>query len=325
MKSGLLLDGLGAAGRLADGPVFLAIGMFDGVHLGHQAVVSAAVNAARREGGVAAVLTFWPHPSRIFRPDDPVRQIQQPGQRARHLLALGVDAVITEPFTREFAQLEAEEFLPHLRRALPRLTTVYVGENWAFGRGRRGTVALLVQQARAAGVRVFSAPRVNFDGEPVSSTRIRGHLEAGEPDRANELLGYTYEAEGRVTAGRRLGRTLGFPTLNVPWSPDLRPRFGVYVVRIRGGGNEMRLPAVANYGVRPTVETGAEPQLEVHVIGACPFGEGDAVVVEWLAFLRAEQRFPSVEALGRQIAADREAAIAWFRQAGAQVPGDSER
>jgi riboflavin kinase/FMN adenylyltransferase len=312
VKPKISLGGLAQAGSLPAGPVFLAIGMFDGVHLGHRAVISAAVQSAQRGTGLSAVLTFWPHPSRLFRSDDPVRQIQGPEMRARHLFSLGVDVVITEPFTSDFAALEAEELVPTLRRALVGLQTIYVGENWRFGRGRRGDVNLLLEEGRKVGLSVFSAPRVNFDGVPISSTRIRKDLEAGEMSRANSMLGYSYASEGMVTPGKRLGRTLGFPTLNVPWNPELRPRYGVYLVRIRRLGTTHWQPAVANYGLRPTTETVTEPRLEVHVLGPCAEAEGDRVEVEWLEFVRPEQRFSSLDALKAQIAQDRARALRHF-------------
>ncbi|HVS52273.1 MAG TPA: riboflavin biosynthesis protein RibF [Opitutaceae bacterium] len=292
-------------------PLHLAIGMFDGVHLGHRAVIVPAVEAARREGGTAAVLTFWPHPSALFRPNDATPLIQDGPAKAHVLQALGVEAMITQPFTREFASVEAAEFLPWLKRRLPALAAVYVGENFKFGRGRKGDVAGLIAAAPAAGISVFSAPHVTVDGEPVSSTRVRGLLAAGEIEAANALLGYAYFAEGVVTAGKRLGRTIGFPTLNLAWSPGLRPKLGVYAVRV-AGENTAALPAVANYGLRPTVEQASEPRLEIHVLGACPLGEGDRITAEWLKFLRPEKKFPGVDELRAQIAADRAAAEKFF-------------
>lgn len=294
-------------------PLHLAIGMFDGVHLGHRAVIGAAVQAARRSGGTSAVLTFWPHPSALFRPEQATKLIQDPPTKAHVLATLGVDAIVTEPFTPELAKIPAEEFLPWLKQKLPTLAAVYVGENFRFGRGRSGDVAVLRAAARKLGVSVFSAPRVNVDGEPISSTRIRALLEAGEIEAANTLFGYSYFAEGLVTPGKRLGRSIGFATLNVPWTPPLRPRLGVYAVRVSGEKLAgAALPAVANYGLRPTVEQAVEPRLEVHVLGECPFNAGDRVVVEWLKFLRAEMKFAGVDALRAQIAQDRDAAQAWF-------------
>lgn len=311
MKFPAQIDGLERA-DLPPRPLHLAIGMFDGVHIGHRAVVEAAVHAARASGGLSGVLTFWPHPSTLFRPDHPTRLMQSAAIKARLLIALGVEVVITQSFTSELAALPAEDFLPWLQRRLPRLVAVYVGENFRFGQGRRGDVAMLVAQGRALGLRVFSAPRVSIDGEPISSTRIRELLSAGAIEAANARLGYPYVAEGVVTPGKRLGRTIGFPTLNLPWAPELRPRLGVYAVRVSGSRATESLPAVANYGVRPTVENTSEPRIEAHVLGPCPFGEGDAVTVEWLRFLRPERKFGGIEELRAQIARDREEAQSYF-------------
>lgn len=294
-------------------PLHLAIGMFDGVHLGHRAVIEAAVQSARRSGGVAAVLTFAPHPSTLFRPEQPTRMIMDQANKARVLHRLGVDVMITQPFNREFAQVAAEDFLPWLKQRAPQLAGIYVGENFRFGRGRQGDIALLVAEGRKHGVTVFSAPRVNFDGEPVSSTRIRALLEAGDVAAANTLFGYSYFAEGPVVPGKRLGHTIGFPTLNVAWAPDLRPKFGVYVVRVLGAKAVDALPGVANYGLRPTVEQAVEPLLEAHLLVDCPFVYGDHVTVKWLRFLRPEKRFSGVEELRAQIAKDRAEAAADFK------------
>ena len=304
---------LTAARDLPPRPLHLAIGMFDGVHLGHRAVVEAAVQSARASGAIAAVLTFWPHPSALFRPQSPTRLIQDAGAKARLLLTLGVDTVITQAFTPELAAVTAEDFLPWLQQRLPRLAAVYVGENFRFGAGRRGDVALLVARARQLGLHVFSAPRVSLDGEPISSTRIRTLLEAGEIEAANALLGRAYAAEGPVAPGKHLGRTIGFPTLNVAWAPELRPRLGVYAVRVTGAKSSVPLPAVANYGLRPTVEQATEPRLEAHVLGACPFTQGDTLKIEWLRFLRPELKFAGVAELTAQIARDRAAAAEFFR------------
>jgi len=301
-----------AATELPHGPLHLAIGMFDGVHLGHHAVIESAVLSARRSGGVAAVLTFWPHPSRLFRPESPVQLIMTPALKNRQLARLGVDAVITQQFDRAFASIEANDFLPSLKRALPNLTTIYVGENWRFGKGRHGDIHLLVQTARDLGINVVSAPRINQNEDPISSTRIRNYLVEGRLEEANALLGYAYFAEGVVAPGKQLGRKLGFPTLNVVWEPDLRPRFGVYTVRVSGPKTATSLPAVANYGLRPTVENATIPRLEIHLLAPCPFGAGNELLIEWLSFLRPEQRFDSVDSLRAQITVDRDAALTWF-------------
>jgi len=305
-------EGLDQA-KLPPRPLHLAIGMFDGVHLGHRAVIDLAVQSARRDGGIAAVLTFWPHPSALFRPEHPTRLMLDTGTKVRLLAAVGVEAVILQHFTQELAGIEAEEFLPFLMRYLPRLNTVYVGENWRFGHGRKGDIAMLVQEARKHGLMVMSSARINENGAPISSTRIRTCLEAGEIEAVNTLLGYTYFSEGPVQPGKSLGRKLGFPTLNLAWEPELRPRFGVYAVQVSGAKAAGVYTAVANYGLRPTVEQSTQPRLEVHLLGACPFGTGDTIKVEWLRFLRSEKKFDDIAQLRAQIAEDRAAAAAYFR------------
>ncbi len=301
-----------ASAHLPPGPVHLAIGMFDGVHQGHRAVIEPAVLAAGASRGTPAVLTFWPHPSTLFRPDNPTRLILPPGIKADLLSELGIRVVISEPFTRELAALPADDFLPWLKRQVPALAAVYVGENFRFGQRRAGDVALLERVGAAMGLAVVSAPRVSAGGELVSSTRIRAHLAAGEIEAANALLGYSYFSAGPAQTGKRLGRTIGFPTLNQHWSPDLRPALGVYGVRVRGTKAPTALAGVANYGLRPTVENATEPKLEIHVLGACPYDAGDELKVEWLKFLRPERKFASLEALRAQIAADRAAAERFF-------------
>jgi riboflavin kinase / FMN adenylyltransferase len=296
-------DGLDRV-ALPSRPLHVAIGMFDGVHLGHRAVIESAVQSARHSAGVSVVLTFAPHPSVLFRPDNPTRMILDlPTKRAK-VGSLGIDAIVVQPFTRDFAAISAEEFVPFIKRHLPRLAGIYVGENFRFGKGRRGDVAMLVSEGRRHGIMVFSAPRVNLDGEPISSTRIRESIQKGDMKGAAALLGYVYTADGIVVHGKHLGRTIGFPTLNLGWSPDLRPLYGVYAVRVSGAKSYGWLPAVANYGLRPTVEQSVEPRLEIHLLVACPYGAGDPVAVEWVRFLRPEKKFSGIDELRSQIARD---------------------
>ncbi len=294
-------------------PLHLAIGMFDGLHLGHQSVIAAAVHSARRSGGLVGVLTFWPHPSALFRPDNPTQLLMPAAMKRAVLSRLGVDFVIEQNFSREFARIEAVEFLPHLQRSLPLLAAVYVGENWRFGRGRQGDVALLIAEAHRAGLTVFSAPRLNHNGAAISSSRIRELLAAGAMAEANALFGYSYFADGAVETGRRLGRTIGFPTLNISWEPELKPRFGVYAVKVFSG-QAAPVPGVANYGLRPTVGSATRPLLEVHLLERSPLTYGDQVSVHWLDFLRPESKFNSVDELRTQIALDREKALRFFQE-----------
>lgn len=299
----------GLAGLRSD--LHLAIGVFDGVHLGHKAVVESAVFSARR-GGVSGVLTFHPHPSRLFRPEAPTRLIMPIREKTALLHAIGVDCVICKRFDEAFAAIPADGFLDHLKAQLPTLRSIYVGENFRFGCKRAGDVGTLVETGRRLGVGVFSAERIRHNGEPISSTRIRAELEAGHIAEANTLLGYNYISSGTVVGGARLGRTIGFPTLNLPWEPECQPRYGVYLVRFRESGSTTWEAAVANYGIKPTVQADSPtPCLEIHALEGTDLGPGRAIEVEWLRFIRPEQKFESVEALQAQIGRDRDTALQW--------------
>ncbi len=301
--------------RLPSKPLHLAVGMFDGVHLGHQAVIESAIHSARRTGGIAGVLTFWPHPSKLFRPEEATRLLMPLEAKEIFLNELGVSCVIAQEFTREFAAIEAKDFPAYLKERLPTLSAIYVGENFRFGKGRNGDAEQLVEYSRACGLHVVSAERIKFDGEPISSTRIRACLSAGEIAQANALLGYAYGFTGAVVPGRQLGRELGFPTLNFHWEPELKPRYGVYAVRVREVGGEW-LNAVANYGLRPSItEAVKHPLLEVHLLAPTRLGPGAVLQVEWLHFLREEKKFDDLGDLKAQIGQDRDGAEAYFRQA----------
>ncbi len=177
--------------KLPPRPLHLAIGMFDGVHLGHQAVIEPAVHSARRCEGLAGVLTFWPHPSVVFKAAARVRMLMNPQMKARVLLRLGVDVVIEQPFTLAFARIAAEEFLPHLQRHLPHLAGVYVGENWRFGAGRKGDVKLLLAEAAKHQVPVVSVPRISVQrraDQQHADPRLPGGGQAGGGQHAPGLL-----------------------------------------------------------------------------------------------------------------------------------------
>lgn len=307
------------------GPLHLAIGVFDGVHLGHKAVIESAVFSAQRSGGVSGVLTFDPHPSRLFRPDNATQLLMPIAEKCGMLHQVGVDVVIRKHFDRAYASIPAETFLAELKQALPALQAIYVGENFRFGQKRAGDVSTLIESGKELGLGVFSAERIKHNGEPISSTRIRGELQAGEIESVNDLLGYNYFADGVIVGGQKLGRQIGFPTLNLPWEPECLPRFGVYYVRFRVGvpasagsksdSNPPKggtptspwFPAVANYGVKPTVaESDQTPALEIHALEPTDITEGATIEVEWLAFIRPEQKFESLDALKAQIAKDTE-------------------
>jgi riboflavin kinase/FMN adenylyltransferase len=199
----------------------LAIGMFDGVHLGHQTVIDACKSTALNDGGKSAVLTFWPHPSKHLRPDKAVPQIMPLESKLWSLEKLGLDYSIIQSFNRSFAQIEAESFAAHLKKNIPNLETIFVGQNFRFGKGRKGDVGMLRKISNGIGVHVVSMESCKMDGDPISSTRIRELLQKGEFNSIKMLLGHAYTVRGKTIPGRQVGRKIGFPTLNVDWVPEL--------------------------------------------------------------------------------------------------------
>lgn len=296
-------------------PVFLCIGNFDGVHRGHRALFELAKKTARTQNGIWGALTFSPHPEVFFRGNAAARSIYSQTTKFALFEEIGLDFAVVQAFSTEFAKIPAEDFLTTLKKSVPSLTGIFVGENFRFGAGRKGDVALLRERAQSLDVEINALEPVLFKSERISSTRIRKELEFGEIDSANSMLGKPYFAAGTIVSGRQLGRTIGFPTLNLAWNPELRPRFGVYAVCVKCGNRSF--PGVANYGVRPTVERGGvpEPLLETFLLNIPEGTEiptyGDWVFVEWRKFLREERRFDSLDALREQLAEDRRQAEAF--------------
>ena len=289
-----------------DKPIHLAIGVFDGVHLGHLAVIEPAVASAKDNSGISAVLTFDPHPSRLFKGDEGTDLIMSLKTKVARLHGVGVDVVIAKTFDQAFASISANAFLSYLLEQLPMLKSVYVGENFRFGQGRVGDIQTLIESGSALGIDVWSIDRIKQNGLPISSTRIREALKAGQVDLVNSLLGYRYISEGTVIKGAQLGTKIGFPTMNLLWSPECKPRYGVYAVRFLIEGSGQWKKGIANFGVRPTVTDGGanEPLLEVHSLEDCKCELDERIQVEWVAFIRDEKQFDSVDALKNQIAQD---------------------
>lgn len=286
--------------------VYLTIGMFDGVHKGHQSLIAKVIKDAKDHEGLAAILTFWPHASRILHPDKATPLIMLPDIKNNFLLELGVDWVIQQEFTVAFSKIEAEAFVPLLKKSIPNLAGIYVGDNFKFGHNRLGDAGLLKKEAEKENIRVTSKPRAMHEGEAINSSRIRKELETGRIEQANTLLGYTYFSVERVVDGNKLGSKLGFPTLNMAWRPELKPMYGVYIVKARPKRSQEAYTGVANYGIRPTVTKDLEPTLEVHLFNEdVTLRTGDELKVEWHAFLRPEKKYSSMEVLAAQIASDK--------------------
>jgi len=287
----------------------IALGVMDGVHLGHQAVIANARTFAAAKNRKLLAAVFEPPPRRHFRPDAPPFRLQTPAQRARALAAIGVDAVIELPFDHALATIEASDFAAQILAARFRAAHVAIGFDFRFGRGRAGDAAALAEFGARDGFAVGVASAVELDGEKVSSTRIRALVEQGEVAAAALLLSRPWAIEGAVETGQQRGRTIGFPTANIALGAYLHPRFGVYAVRARVG--DETFGGVANIGVRPTVGAAA-PLLEAHLFDYAGDLYGQTVEVALVAFIRPEQKFDGLDALRAQIARDAAAARAAF-------------
>jgi riboflavin kinase/FMN adenylyltransferase len=287
-----------------DRKVCLAIGVFDGVHLGHQQVIRQAVADAEQQEGLAVVATFDCHPNTVVAPERVPPLIYSLPQKLRAIAALGVDATWVIHFDAAFSQQTGEEFVRGLAREFPQLHSVCVGGTFTFGHKRSGNVALLQRLGRELGFQVHGLAAVALDGQPVSSTRIRDAIRTGDFAQAGRMLGRPYRLAGRVVRGDQLGRTLGFPTANLDVAGLALPPRGVYAARVSHEGRAYA--AVMNLGVRPTVAAGPPPppRLEVHLLDADLDLYDQELEVTPEVFLRAEQRFPSLDELRAQIARD---------------------
>jgi riboflavin kinase / FMN adenylyltransferase len=284
----------------------VAAGNFDGVHLGHQAVLGEAKALARRLDAPFAVLTFEPHPRVVFQPGLPPFRLTPFRAKSRELETLGVDLLFTLHFDLAFAQKTAEEFVAEVLVAGLGIKAVVVGYDFVFGNKRRGTAELLKTEGSKHGFDVNVVAPVSVSGGVVySSTQIREHLVAGRPRDAAALLGRPWEIDGRVDVGDKLGRTIGFPTANIDLADYLRPAPGVYAVRagIEEGGKTEWHDGAANLGWRPTVG-GKDLRLEAHLFDFSGDLYGKHLRVAFIERLRPEQRFAGLDALKAQIAAD---------------------
>jgi riboflavin kinase/FMN adenylyltransferase len=295
------LDGGSAVpAHLAGGVV--ALGNFDGFHLGHQAVVGRAVARARAQGRPALVATFDPHPVRFFRPDAPPFRLTTLDQRARLFAAAGADAMVVFRFDAALAALTAEEFVQRRLVEDLRVAGVVTGEDFTFGKAKSGDAAALARLGAANGFTAETVGAVTLDGEPVSSTRIRALLKAGDPRGAARLLTRPFAIEGNVQHGDKLGRTIGYPTANVDMGKYLRPAYGIYAVRARLADGRV-VDGAANLGVRPTFDPPKE-LLEPYFFDFSGDLYGTCIEVALVEYLRPEAKFDSLDALTVQMDAD---------------------
>lgn len=280
----------------------LAIGNFDGMHLGHKALLAQLMLTAELQHLIPAVMTFEPHPREFFTPETAPAHLRSLREKLEYLSELGVARIYIVKFNRQFADISPQDFMYSILREALNVKAVLVGDDFRFGAKRAGSVA----DFKAAGFDLIDFPQVNMHGERVSSTRVRQALAEGRLQEAAALLGRPYSISGKVVHGAQLGRTLGFPTANVHMRHERPALTGVYAVKLDG------LPAVANLGARPTIAGIPKLSLEVHVLDF----EGDLydqhVHVEFLHKIRNEQKFDGLGALKAQIAKDVEVAREFF-------------
>lgn len=288
----------------------VAIGNFDGVHRGHQAVLERALELARKRGLPAVVLTFEPHPRSFFRPDEPVERLTDAGEKAQVLKFLGFSAVIEQPFTAAFSEQSAEDFVQHILIDRLHANCVVTGYDFHFGKGRYGTPQFLQEAGNQAGFGVSLVEAFDDEGgNLVSSTRIRALLCAGDVAQAAGLLGYRYRVSGEVIHGRKLGRTLGFPTANMSVDGHVSLKHGIYAVRFRRADGTL-YDGVASLGRRPTIDSDGTPLLETFLFDFSGDLYGETGTVSFFGFLRGEVKFDGLDPLIEQMKRDEQEAHA---------------
>ena len=296
-------------------PTVLTLGVFDGLHLGHQLVMRTVVERAREAGAVPTEIPFDPHPRAVLHPESAPPLLQTLDQKVEALGVLGIEQTIVVRFTRAFAEVRAEDFLRDVVHERLQAKEVYLGKGFAFGHNREGNIELLKRVSRELGFRAEEVPEVRLRGTRISSSLIRRLLTEGRVNLARRMLGRPYGVEGRVVRGAERGRTLGFPTANLRPQNRVIPRHGVYVTATLIEGSWRR--SITNIGTRPTFEgEGAEPSLETFVIDWQGDLYGDVLRVRFLHRLRDEKKFSGMDELKRQIDRDLSSALRYFEAGG---------
>ena len=293
-------------------PIAVTIGNFDGVHLGHQALLDELRAVAQQRGLKTAVVIFEPHPREFFTPQQAPVRLTSLREKLEQFREIGVDRVHVCRFNAHFAKMAAEDFMHALSEKM-HAKFVLIGDDFRFGSGRVGDFALMEKVSLQRGFEVRAMHSVLHDGVRVSSTAIRAALADGKVRLARSYLGRPYSISGRVVHGDATGRKLGFPTANLQLKHNQPPLKGIYVVEVHSDGLGV-LQGVASLGVRPTVKQDAKPVLEVHLFEFDRQIYGRHLRVEFLEKLRDEEKYPNLEALTRQIALDVENAKQWFRE-----------
>jgi len=292
----------------------LSIGNFDGIHIGHQAVLTHVVDRARSMNVPAIAMTLDPHPIKLLRPSDAPRLLTTLEQRLALIARTGIDTTLVLPFTHRLARMSADSFVRDVVVARLAVREVYIGKNFKFGADRGGDVQLLEAMGIELGFRAAAAPIVEAAGGVVSSTRVRQAVAEGRVEEAAMLLARAVFIDGSVLEGKRLGRTLGFPTLNIEVENEIEPGHGVYVTAVHIPSFGRTFPAVTNVGVRPTVYQNSLTTVESHLLDFTADVYGERVRLFYLQRLRGERTFSSTTQLMSQIRRDVEQAREYFAE-----------
>lgn len=298
---------------LADRKSCLTIGNFDGLHRGHFELISQTVSAARKAGTLAGVVTFDPHPVKVLYPERGLKELFQLEQLLPVFEEWGVDFVVVQKFDYFFSQVSAGEFIENYLARYLKPVRIIIGYDFAFGSDRAGSFQTLKEGEKKFGYEVSSVTPVAHLDKPISSSRIREALAAGEVEVVEELLGRPYFVDGVIREGHARGRQIGFPTANLTTAAEILPRTGVYCTFFEVGGK--RHPAVTNVGFNPTFQEGSGVQrlkIETHLLGYDGELYGESIRLHFLKRLRGEVKFAGVEPLKEQIAKDVESARAYF-------------
>ncbi|MFJ9451296.1 MULTISPECIES: bifunctional riboflavin kinase/FAD synthetase [unclassified Herbaspirillum] len=299
-------------------PCALTIGNFDGVHRGHQALLAQVREAATRLNLDAAVMTFEPHPREFFAqlagtPEKAPQRIANLRDKLQSLSNAGVDRVIVEHFNANFAALSPQDFIEKILIQGLHVRWLLVGEDFCFGSRRAGNIQTLIDAGKQYGFEVHTMPNVNNDGVRISSSAIRAALAKADFPHARQLLGHSYAISGHVVHGKKLGRTIGFPTLNMRVSHKHPALSGIFIVQVHGLGDQP-LPAVASLGVRPTVDDSGRVLLETHIFDYSGDCYGKLLRVEFLKKIRDEEKYVDLPTLTAAIERDAQQARAWFKE-----------
>jgi len=284
----------------------LTLGIFDGIHLGHQKIIGRVVEKAARIGGASCVVTFDPHPREILNPDAAPDLLTSTDKKAQLIKDLGVDALCLIRFSKEFANIEAASFVKDFLIDMLHMKVIIEGYDWRFGKDRKGDVTLLKKMSTENGFEVEQLNGVEMDGQIISSTLIRELVLKGDLERADRYLGRTYSITGIIVEGSRLGREMGFPTANIEPHHEAIPPNGIYAVWVDMDG--ARKPGTLNIGYRPTVTEEKRRTVEVHIMDFYRDIYNEEIEVTFVEKLRDEKKFPSLEALSAQIKKDVEKA-----------------